>query len=274
MQTPSKESGYSNLDCTSDPMKYVRRLDRVGANPFWQEIKSQMLSLLDVREGDRVLDVGCGTGDDVRSLAQFVGVRGSVIGIDSSTTMIQEAKRRSEKSSLPIEFYHGDAQNLEFPDNSFNCCRVERVLQHLDNPQKALVEMVRVAKSGARIVVVEPDYGTISIDGGHCVITRKLIARRCSHFRNGRIGILLPLLYKRLGLENIVVKLTQVVRTDIDEEHEQFLLDKYIEPAIAVDAISASEAKHWIEDLKQADKFGNYRYAFNLFLICGCKPNS
>ncbi|MBF2017498.1 MAG: methyltransferase domain-containing protein [Rivularia sp. T60_A2020_040] len=274
MQTPSKESGYSNLDCTSDPMKYVRRLDRQGANPLWQKIKSQMLSLLDVREGDRVLDVGCGTGDDVRSLAQFVGISGSVIGIDSSITMIQEAKRRSEKLSFPVEFYLGDAQNLEFPDNSFNSCRVERVLQHLDNPQQALAQMVRVAKSGARIVIVEPDYGTISIDGGHSVITRKLIARRCSHFRNGRIGILLPLLYKHVGLKNIVVELTQVVRTNIDEEHEQFLLDKYIEPAIAVGVISASEGKQWIEDLKQADLMGSYRYAFNLFLVCGYKPNS
>ncbi len=255
-------------------MKYVRRLDLQGANPLWQEIKSQMLTLLDVREGDRVLDVGCGTGDDVRSLAKFVGVNGRVIGVDSSTTMIQEAKKRSEKLSLPVEFYVGDAQNLKFPDNSFNCCRVERVLQHLDNPQQAVAQMVRVAKSGARIVVVEPDYGTISIDGGHSVITSKLIACRCNHFRSGRIGMLLPLLYKRLELEKIDVKLTKVVRTNLDDQHEQFLRHKYIEPAIALDLISASEGKQWIEDLKQADLKENYRYAFNLFLVCGYKPNS
>lgn len=165
MQTSLVESGYSNIDNTNNPTKYVRRLDKQGATNLWQGVKAQMLSLLEVGKGDSVIDVGCGTGSDVRAIAQIVGENGRVVGVDSSTTMIQEALQRAKGLNLPTEFYVGDAENLEFPDNSFDCCRVERVLQHLHNPQQSLLEIVRVANLGARIVIVEPDYGSIKIEG-------------------------------------------------------------------------------------------------------------
>lgn len=273
-QAPISKYSYSDIDKTCEPMKYVRRMDEMGANKFWQAIKSSILELLDVREGSRVLDVGCGTGNDMQAIAQFVGASGRVVGIDSSTTMIQEAKRRSEGLGLPVEFYLGDAQNLELPDNSFDCCRAERLLQHLVNPQQALAEMVRVAKPGARIVAVDPDYGTITIEGSNPVVTRKLVSCHCELFRSPRIGMLIPLLYKRLGLVDVAVTLLPSVVTNINERAEKHLINKYVSPAVAAGVVSEAEGKNWVEDLKKAELALNFRHTTTIFLVSGRKPTS
>lgn len=60
-----------------------------------------------------MIDVGCGTGDDVRALATLVGPVGHVIGIDASETMISVAQERSRASLLPVEFAAGDAAKLD-----------------------------------------------------------------------------------------------------------------------------------------------------------------
>jgi ubiquinone/menaquinone biosynthesis C-methylase UbiE len=61
-----------------------------------------------------LLDVGCGTGGDVRALAELVGPRGQVVGIDSSEVMIAEARSRSAVAGLATEFRVGDAHHLRF----------------------------------------------------------------------------------------------------------------------------------------------------------------
>ena len=116
-RTPTNRSGFSAIDQTwSDPAAYVRRLDDTGAHQFWRMVKGHALALLDIYEGAELLDVGCGTGDDARSLACLVGATGRVVGIDAGATMIAEARKRAEGLHLPLAFYHGDAYHLDFPD--------------------------------------------------------------------------------------------------------------------------------------------------------------
>ena len=91
-----------------------------------------------------LLDAGCGTGSDVLKIAEKVGISGKVIGVDASESMIAESRRRAEGTPLPVEFRTSDVQHLDFPDNTFNACRADRIFVHLSNPAQALSEMIRV----------------------------------------------------------------------------------------------------------------------------------
>jgi SAM-dependent methyltransferase len=266
-----RESGYSNIDRSVDPADYVHKLDQRAASVFWNEMKRQMLALLDIQEGDHVIDVGCGTGDDVREIAKYVGPKGRAVGVDFSLIMVEEARRRGNLG-LPVEFYVGNAQSLEFPDQSFDCCRVERVLQHLNDPSKAVAELTRVAKSGARVVIIEPDYGATRIEGGDPIITRKLIEARCAHFRNGRVGMLLPLLFKQQGLVEVSLKMTRLETTSLAANDEQRLRENYVEPALARGLIAGTEGDIWISSLKEAVGMKRYLHSMSLFLTSGKKP--
>jgi len=155
---------FDDVDRTGRPAAFVRYLDERGALEFFQLLERQMAHRLAVTAGGRYLDVGCGTGDDVRGLARLVVPGGEVVGIDSSEAMVAEATRRAEGTGLPVAFRRGDAHHLEFADGAFDGCRVRRVLTHLAEPQRAVAEMARVTRPGGRVVAYEADWETFVLD--------------------------------------------------------------------------------------------------------------
>ena len=134
---------YGDVDRSADPLGAVRWTDMMASWPFVQAYKRRTRELLAAGHAGRLLDVGCGTGDDTRALP----VRS--VGLDASAAMIGEAARRGGA------FVRGDAHALPFADATFDGCRADRTLQHLADPERALAEMVRVTRPGGRVVVVD-----------------------------------------------------------------------------------------------------------------------
>ena len=145
---------FSIVDQTEDPNFFRRFLDRGNALPAIQQSKSMMLAALALQPGQRVLDLGCGLGDDVFTMAERVGTRGHVIGIDISEAMIEEARRRTPFGT-PVEFHVGDSRKLEFPAGHFDAVRAERLLMHVPEATAALGEMVRVTRRGGCLCVFD-----------------------------------------------------------------------------------------------------------------------
>jgi SAM-dependent methyltransferase len=261
-------SGYIDVDLVPDPHAYVRRLDGQGRTAFWQAIKLQTYQLLELQSGASVLDVGCGTGDDARALAAIVGPNGQVIGVDRSKTMIAEARRRAEGVDLPVRFVRGNAEELDFPESTFDGCRVERVLQHVANPRQAIAEMVRVSRSGARIVSTDPDYGTMTILGAEAELTRRIVEQRCRHFSNGRVGRDLPGLFLEFRLQRVRVSVRTLATEEIDRA-TYGQLSKLAGRAEDAGVITATQAQSWLAQLSQAARESRFRYAINVFIVSG-----
>ena len=126
-----------------------------GLHRSW---KRRAVELAAVKSGDRALDLCCGTGDLALALAR----RGAeVTGMDFSPAMLEiaEARRkRNFKSQISnLKFLPGDALQIPFPDASFDIVTVGYGLRNLTSWEKGLAEMHRVAKPGARLVVL--DFG-------------------------------------------------------------------------------------------------------------------
>ncbi len=133
-------------------------LQSFGLHRRW---KQRVVELAAVRPGQRALDVCCGTGDIALALA-----RGGteVTGLDFSQAMLEIAETRRQKSEVgnpppapsPV-FLQGDAQQLPFPDNSFDAVTIGYGLRNLSSCEAGLREMFRVARPGGRLVVL--DFG-------------------------------------------------------------------------------------------------------------------
>jgi SAM-dependent methyltransferase len=93
----------------------------------------------------RVLEVGCGPGE----AAERIAASGAeVVAVDSSPRMVELARARGVDARL------GDAQKLDFPDESFDAALAAWMLYHVPDPARALAELARVLRPGGRLVVV------------------------------------------------------------------------------------------------------------------------
>lgn len=102
-------------------------------------------------KGLSVLDICCGSG----MISEYYAKKGTkVTGTDLSFECIERAKIRSQKYGFSAKFQVADSKNLPFPDNSFDIVSVHDGLHHLNNPEKAVKEMARLAKKG--VVIIEP----------------------------------------------------------------------------------------------------------------------
>jgi demethylmenaquinone methyltransferase/2-methoxy-6-polyprenyl-1,4-benzoquinol methylase len=131
----------------------INDVQSFGLHRLW---KRRLVRLAELRPGDTGLDVCCGTGDIAFALA---AAGGGVQGLDFSPEMLEVARRRAQNSagSPKPTFLQGDAMQLPFPDASFDVVTVGYGLRNLARWEDGLREMVRVARVGGRLLVL--DFG-------------------------------------------------------------------------------------------------------------------
>jgi len=165
---------FTALDRVGDVDAYVRALEAFDEIPQLQELKRIARDM--VRPGASVLDVGCGFGLETVRLARIVGQGGHVAGIDKSLDFILAAQRRATAAGLAIDYRSGEAQALPYADATFDVVRAERLLIYLKDWQKAVAEMKRVAKPGATLAFIEPEFGTTTINLPDRALVRRVMA--------------------------------------------------------------------------------------------------
>lgn len=139
--------------------------------------RAHLLDLADVKPGERVLDVGCGTGSLARAACPLVGSMGEVRGVDISPPMVERANALAARSNLSehLSFKVAGASELPYPENRFDIVFLTTVMHMLptDERRSALREAYRVLRPLGRILIV--DYGGATRKG--------LVARHRMHRR-------------------------------------------------------------------------------------------
>ncbi len=130
------------------------RLTPLGMN---RPNSRMVVEMAKIKPGDKVLDVGCGTGNLTLTAARYAGASGSVHGIDASPEMIDVARKKAKGASSNAVFEVGLIEKLDFADATFDVVISRLVMHHLPEELKrrGLAEIFRVLKPGGLVFTTD-----------------------------------------------------------------------------------------------------------------------
>lgn len=113
----------------------------------------EIVTSLELKGKEKILDIGCGNGSNLIEIRNKYHFSGKLYGVDLAKGMIAIAKESNIRERAGIYFSQDNAENLSFPDNSFDVVILKHVLHNLHDPLKALQESRRVLRGGGKIAV-------------------------------------------------------------------------------------------------------------------------
>ncbi|MEK3876252.1 class I SAM-dependent methyltransferase [Paenibacillus sp. FSL M7-0420] len=175
-------------DAAGSNRKYLELYNRIArfyrlANKLYFALKfggernyrAQFLSSLELGGGQRVLETSVGSGDNFPYLnLKANNAQAELYGLDISSGMLKQAVRNLRRWKLEAHLFQGTAERLPFQDNSFDCVYHVGGINCFSDPHAAVLEMIRVAKPGTRLMIadetqklVKGTYGKVPVVKGY-----------------------------------------------------------------------------------------------------------
>ena len=225
------------------------RLERRAKAEDEVAARDTYLGLLDIAAGERVLDVGCGSGAVTRDIARRVGSRGLAVGLDPSPALLTVARDLARETGFGdhVEFREGNALRLPFPDRSFDAVVCVTVLSHVPNGEAAIPELVRVLRPGGRLGVFDFDTDMTTFTHPDRTLTRRIVAAASDATAvNGWLVRQLPLLFQRAGIVDVRARGFFPLETDLHSFYAN-MADRCAEVAAKAGVITEIERRAWLK---------------------------
>jgi SAM-dependent methyltransferase len=259
---------YDEFDNASTQMAATMRgfLDEAAEHPEIQRVRAVANELMDLKPGHRVLDAGSGLGEAARQLAAHVSPEGEVVALDRSADLVGEARRRHDGSA--VQYVNGDVTALELPDDHFDRARIERVLQHLDDPDRAIAELVRVTRPGGRVCLIDTDWESLAIDGVDADLVRAVkrgFAAKGPAMDTGRT------LRRRLRSAGAVDVAAVPVTCYFPNLNDAVRVVPIVEPASPINdvLIPVDLRGQWNDSLTAAESAGDFLAVLTIWVVAG-----
>ena len=225
------------------------RLERRAKAEDEVAARDTYLGLLDIAAGERVLDVGCGSGAVTREIARRVGSHGLAVGLDPSPALLAVARKLAQETGFGdhVEFREGDALRLPFPDSSFDAVVCVTVLSHVPRGEAAIPELVRVLRPGGRLGIFDLDTDMTAFTHPDRVLTRRIVAAASDATAvNGWLARQLPFLLQRAGIVDVRARGFFPIETDLQSFYAN-MADRCAEVAVKAGVISEFEGRAWLD---------------------------
>jgi ubiquinone/menaquinone biosynthesis C-methylase UbiE len=251
-----------------------RKIEAVYMTPDVVAQRCAVLKALDLREGEKVLDIGSGPGLLALDMAAAVGPAGRVCGIDLSESMLAMSRKRCAGQPW-TEFQQGDATKLPAADDSFDAAVSTQVYEYVRDIPAALAELRRVLRPGGRAVILDTDYGSLVIHTENPARMARVIAAWDEHFVHAGLPRTLS---RQLRDAGFTVRQRAVIPMFNPEYHantySRGLLDLMASFAVGRRGVTQEEADAWAAELRELGRQGKFFFSLNRYLFVADKPRA
>jgi ubiquinone/menaquinone biosynthesis C-methylase UbiE len=254
-----------------DAIQMAAFLEERSRTPDMQAVNQKLCEIVAARPGERLLEVGSGSGIICRMLAPNLQPGGQIVGVDISPEMTSEAQKYAfaEKIDNRIAFETCTAESLPYPDASFDGAIAARLLLHAAEPEAVIREMKRVVKTGGRVIVMDWDFDTVTVDYPDRELTRRLLHWRSDHHGgNNWSGRQLWGRMREAGLQNLSAHPWVSVALSEEDGLTQSLW-RAAQVACEGAAISSVEQENWVNELKNRIHAGTFFASIVYFIVVG-----
>lgn len=254
---------------------WIRALNHRAGAPDQCRLRERLVRRAQIGAGDRVLEVGCGTGALLVDLARAVGRTGHVIGLEPQAVFAHESRVRvcARGANDWVEVIAGGVEDLTLPDDSVDAAVAQTVLIHLpsDTLAAAIAQMRRVVRPGGWVVSADQDADTWIIDHPDRQLTRRIVAfnsdQRCA---DGWTGRGLRRLFRSTGLHDVSVE--PLVHVDTAPDSYLFgMAHRTAHAAVEAGVLGSGEAERWIDAVRRRAEAGGFFSSVNFYICCGRK---
>jgi arsenite methyltransferase len=244
------------------------RLERTYLETDIVNQRRKFRSLIAVRPGMQVLDIGCGPGLLVSELALDVSPGGRVIGVDPSPEMLELAKRRCTPliDEGLVELLSGEATSLPLIDSSFDMVTSTQVFEYVADIGAALAEARRVLAPGGRIAILDTDWDSVV---WHCEDRERALriyAAWEEHVADAHLPQTLTFHLHRSGFVDVQCTVIPIINLDLTPGTFGFSMRRNVHAFVpGRRGITQAEADAWLEDLETQARQGQYFFSANRY---------
>jgi len=247
--------------------KAAARIDRTYQSPEIVHQRLRTLAALGLRQGESILDAGCGTGLLLEQEALAVGAGGRAAGIDSSPDMLAHAEARCAGLGQ-VTLQQGSVDALPFDDAGFDALSCAQTLLYVEQLEQTLGEYHRVLRPRGRLAIVETDWGGAILNSPDIALSQAIFNAWSAEVPNPHLPRRITPLLRNAGFGAIRIEAIPVVNASYTEHSfSAGMLENFARTAIKLGVVDAAQAEAWQAGVRELAGRDEYFFCVNRFLI-------
>ena len=248
--------------------KWAAALDLRASAADQVRLRAEIVAETRLGPGDTVVEIGCGTGPLLLSLAEAVGPGGRAIGIEPQPVLARFAQERlGERAEVRVE----RGSETALADGIADACVAQTVLCHLPPPEReaTIGRMLRLTRAGGPVLSADQDAETWVVDHPDRELTRRIVAFYADQrFADGWTGRRLRSLFLDAGLEDVRTHVSVTVETAAGSYGYRIAVDRAGSAARA-GWIGEDELAAWVRALEERAAAGRFFSSLNYYVTTG-----
>ncbi len=252
----------------------ARHIERTYATPDVVAQRAAVLELLAAAPGERIVDVGSGTGYLLASIADAVGPGGAAHGVDPSAAMNALAVARTADRPW-AQVHESHALHLPLDDGSLDAAVSTQVYEYVPDVPAALAELRRVLRPGGRTLVLDTDWDSVVWHTADRGLHARVMAAWEEHLVHSRLPRTLAGMVRRAGFtvtgQHVIPLLNTELSPDTYSANTMDLIARFV---AGRQGLTAADADAWLADLRARAAEGDYFFSMNRYVVLAeCTEN-